>query len=87
MTKDEHIAALIAADVRIDEIISAYGGYHAEGLQAYVEAVPYDDELEQAGDKYGMVSPGCDPGAWVLAWVWVRNEDAGIEADDEDEED
>jgi hypothetical protein len=82
MTTEEHIAALIAAGVTIDKIINAYGGYHAEGLQAYVEGVDYTDELEKAGEAFGMVSPGADPGAWVLAWVWVRNEDAGIEEDE-----
>jgi hypothetical protein len=94
MTKEEyaaafatHVAALIEMRVPIDEIIGAYGSHHAEGLQAYVEAVDYDDELERAGGDVGMVSEGADPGAWVLAWVWVRNDEAGIENEpDEDEE-
>lgn len=35
-----------------------------------------DDECEI--DDEPMVSPGADEGAWVSAWVWVTNEEAGI---------
>ncbi len=43
-----------------------------------------NDDLEI--DDHPMVSLGGDPGAWVAAWVWVTDEDAGLEEDDEDEE-
>ena len=36
-----------------------------------------DGELEIDGDA--VVSMGEDPGAYVAAWVWVSNEEAGIE--------
>jgi hypothetical protein len=53
---------------------------------AYRNAVETDDELEV--DEDAIVSPGTDPGAWVHAWVWVTNEQAGIEPEeDEDDED
>ncbi|WP_276122647.1 hypothetical protein [Pararhizobium qamdonense] len=42
------------------------------------------DELEIDDDA--IVSPGSDPGAWVHAWVWVTNDDAGVETK-EDEDD
>jgi hypothetical protein len=44
-----------------------------------------DGELEI--DDGAIVSVGDDPGAYVQAWVWVSNEEAGIKEDEEDEED
>ncbi|MBX5130742.1 hypothetical protein HJB53_30090 [Rhizobium lentis] len=41
-----------------------------------------NDELEVDDDA--VVSPGDDPGAWVQAWIWIRNDEAGISEDDED---
>ena len=41
------------------------------------------DDLEIDDDP--NVSLGGDPGAWVHAWVWVSDEDAGIQTEDEDE--
>ncbi|QIG69335.1 hypothetical protein EVB78_133 [Rhizobium phage RHph_N1_15] len=45
-----------------------------------------NDELEVDDDA--VVSPGDDPGAWVHAWIWIRNDEAGIpdEEDDDDSE-
>lgn len=36
-----------------------------------------DGELEI--DDEAVVSPGDDPGAYVMAWRWIYNSDAGIE--------
>lgn len=52
-------------------------------LQAYRDAVETDDELKVDADA--VVSPGDDPGAWVMAWIWITNEQAGIETGDEEE--
>lgn len=42
-----------------------------------------DDDLEVDDDA--VVAPGDDPGAWVHAWIWIRNDEAGIpDADDDD---
>jgi hypothetical protein len=41
-----------------------------------------DDELEV--DEDAIVSVGSDPGAFVQAWIWISNEEAGIKDDDED---
>jgi hypothetical protein len=87
MSVEEHIAELLKAQVSIDAIISAYGRHHASGLQEYVEGVRYSDDLERAGGDVGMVSEGADPGAWVLAWVWVTDAEAGVERDAEDDAD
>lgn len=43
-------------------------------------------EIDQQG-PVAIVSKGEDAGAYVLAWVWVGDEDAGIEPADEDEDD
>ncbi|QNG62646.1 hypothetical protein B1VFA_014 [Rhizobium phage B1VFA] len=39
------------------------------------------DDLEIDDDP--RVSAGGDPGAWVHAWVWVRDDEAGIPDEDE----
>lgn len=49
----------------------------------YIDAVETDDELEIDPDT--VVSAGGDPGAWVMAWVWISDEQAGIKPEDEDE--
>lgn len=36
-----------------------------------------NDDLEV--DQDAVVSPGGDPGAWVQAWIWISDEEAGIE--------
>jgi len=45
--------------------------------QSYRDAISTHDELEVDDDA--MASVGDDPGAWVHAWIWVSNEEAGIE--------
>lgn len=56
------------------------------GDDAYRNAIETDDELEV--DPDAVVSRGGDPGCWVMAWLWVSDEQAGMEEpeDDEDEE-
>jgi hypothetical protein len=39
-------------------------------------AAPSNDDIEIDIDIDAIVSKGDDPGAWVHAWVWVRDEDA-----------
>jgi hypothetical protein len=50
-------------------------------LQAYRDAVETSDELEVDADA--IVSPGGDPGAFVMTWTWVSNEKAGIDEEEE----
>lgn len=38
------------------------------------------DELEIDADA--VVSAGADPGAWVHAWIWITNTEAGVVNDD-----
>ncbi|MBN8644045.1 MAG: hypothetical protein J0L61_02255 [Planctomycetes bacterium] len=50
----------------------------------YVEAArrEYEREGEIEIDDSAEVSMGDDPGAYVQAWVWVSNDEAGIEDED-----
>lgn len=43
------------------------------------------DELEI--DDTPEVSPGGDPGVWVAAWVWVSDQAAGVETEEESADD
>lgn len=45
----------------------------------------HDSELEV--DLPAVVSRGADDGAYVMAWVWVSNEDAGIPPGSDAEDD
>ncbi|WP_266032393.1 hypothetical protein [Brucella intermedia] len=51
---------------------------------AYRNAVETNDDLEV--DEDAIVTHGADAGAWVHAWVWVTDEKAGIEPEEEGEE-
>lgn len=56
-----------------------YAGHIAQARENYAsEDIEIDDTPE--------VSAGGDPGVWVAAWVWVRDDDVTPEGDDEDEE-
>jgi hypothetical protein len=47
-----------------------------------------DGEVEvDTQGKVPIVSKGEDAGAYVLGWIWVDDETAGVEADEEDEDD
>ncbi|WP_312470535.1 hypothetical protein [Rhizobium sp.] len=50
---------------------------------AFVSAVDTNDDLEVDSDA--VISRG-DEGAFVMGWIWVSNEAAGIEMSDVDED-
>lgn len=53
--------------------------------QKYRDAVPVSDgDLEC--DDGALVSRGDDPGAYVMCWKWIENEQAGIKTEEEDED-
>lgn len=59
------------------------------GLSAYADApgplgMCREGELEVDGDA--IVSESADGGAYVMAWLWVSDEDAGVERDEEEDE-
>lgn len=59
--------------------VGAFGQSSADN--AYVRAAQgKSEEGELEIDETAVVSDGSDPGAYVLAWVWVSNKDAGIDS-------
>lgn len=50
---------------------------YGEQQKRYIEAAQriYNDEGRIEVDDETAVSDGCDSGAYVMAWVWVSNED------------
>jgi len=51
---------------------------------AFIAAVDTDDDFEV--DEDAIVSRGEDDGAFVMSWVWVTNEAAGIPSEDLDDD-
>ena len=44
-----------------------------------------DDDVAVSDDAtVDFVKDGIDQGAWVQAWVWVREDDIALENDDDD---
>lgn len=74
-------------DAYIRERIAQYSDEGGEEAfrQGAREAWAREGEIEI--DPGAIVSMGGDPGAYVMAWVWVSNEEAGIESEEEDEDD
>lgn len=69
-----------AGQAIISRIRSAQEDQEGEDIGKYREAakeMATDGELEV--DDGAIVSRGDDPGAYVMAWLWVDNEKAGIE--------
>ena len=59
--------------------VAAFGQSAEEN--AYVRAAQGKaEEGELEIDETAVVSEGSDPGAYVLAWVWVSNTDAGVDS-------
>lgn len=75
--EDRQLLAQAVVRMKPDEDHEAY-------LAAAKEAVR-NKEGELEVDDDAVISAGGDPGAYVMAWLWVPNEDAGIPVDDEEE--
>ncbi|QIG69166.1 hypothetical protein EVB77_132 [Rhizobium phage RHph_N1_10] len=84
------IKTVTQAKDELQAILDRFGKIRADFDPAdpYREAAKQqaNDELEVDDDA--VVSPGDDPGAWVHAWIWIRNDEVGIpdEEDDDDSE-
>ena len=59
-----------------------------EPVAAQYRAAAQNNTISQEGklevDDGAVVSMGDDKGAYVQAWLWVSDEDAGIESDDDE---
>lgn len=76
----DRLAALVADGLTFSQAVQMFGDKqkadHPE-LDAYVAAFPEKEgEVECEGN--GIVSQGDDHGAYVMAWVWVSDETAGV---------
>jgi hypothetical protein len=72
--------------VSIGTVLDTLSEAQSETEQAYVAAAQgkaSDGNLEV--DSNAIASTGCDDGAYVLAWVWVSNAEAGVKPEDDDE--
>lgn len=83
---------------KLEEIIAVLNATGRESLVNALKPVEPtdDDDVYQSAairmfasddceiDVDAAVSKGGDPGAWVHCWRWVSNEDAGIEAEEDE---
>lgn len=89
-TLDDQLRALIAEGLTFGEALNVFG---AEQAAKRPELTPYAENASNAAafvhacrdgdgsfnlDDMPIVSKGEDPGAYVMAWVWVTDEDAGV---------
>lgn len=91
----DRLRALIADGLTFSQMVKVYADHQAEKepeLAPYYQnaaelAYVRDGEVEidtQGAGGAGIVSKGNDDGAYVLAWVWVPDDVAGIRADEEE---
>jgi hypothetical protein len=79
MTPEEREAKLkelIAAGLTFSDCTHAFG---SDEFDSYVQAARLhvrEGELEV--DTPAVVSRGADDGAYVMAWIWIDNQEAGI---------
>ena len=80
---DLHTADPLAVNLHALRSRITYFKDEQAGLGAYRSGVETDDDFEV--DPDACVSVGDAPGgAWVHTWVWVTNEQAGVEEDEEE---
>jgi hypothetical protein len=76
---DATVADEVSALIHIERTEKTFDP--ADPYRAYLQTQA-DDDMEVDDDA--IVSPGDDPGAFVHAWIWVRNDEAGVPDEDED---
>jgi hypothetical protein len=75
MEMKERLGALIADGLTIGECLRAFA---ADDNDPYVKAARQKATDTIEIDAQAVTSVG-DDGAWVTAWVWVSNAQAGLE--------
>ena len=84
-TIQERLLALKAEGLTFGACITAFGVDRDTDPFAKVAFENYQDEGSTEIDDFTVLSKSKD-GAYVMAWVWVSNEEAGIPSDEEEEE-
>lgn len=71
----------------LDKLTAAENDLTDPRAQAYIKAARenYHADGELEFDDETMVSMGSDEGAYVMAWKWIENGEAGLAAPDEDD--
>lgn len=70
----------------IRERVAYYADLDKNPLSAKYRDAAWSVGGEMEVDDDAVVSLGDDPGAYVMCWQWVTNEDAGIEPSEEQAE-
>lgn len=78
------LATLVKAGLTLGECIAAFADPEDDPYVVAAHDMQRDGELEI--DNPTVVSRGAPDGAYVMAWVWVSNADAGLPDDAEDDE-
>lgn len=81
MTPAATYAFLQANKLSFADCIRAFATEQDEVAAAYVSAAVtyYHEEGALEFDDTAIVSEGEDPGAYVMCWRWVTNEQAGVD--------
>ena len=85
--RDAALRALVEDGMSLSDCLRAFAAQPGTDQQRYVDAARAlhgSDDLEIADQ--GVVSMGDDPGAFVLAWVWVTDVEAGVTVEGGDDE-
>jgi hypothetical protein len=82
----------------IADMIKTFPGVKVREVRPFQQATPH--EVKTAQEVYGHYRDGneievdddagtseADDGTWVQAWLWLYNDDLGIEDDEEDDYD
>ena len=85
------LRAMIADGLDLGVVLSAFCDHqkatepHLDPYRDHAGDMNYVREGEVEIDDNAIVSKGDDAGAYVLGWVWVEDEVAGIETPEDDE--
>jgi len=75
---------LVGCGLMLKRIAESQVENNSDLHRKYREAISSIDGKMEIDDD-AIVSIGADDGAYIMAWVWVTNEDAGIESEDEED--
>lgn len=86
MTPQEQLTAAIAAGLTFADCVKAFAGKHSPNEAKYVAAARdvWHKEGEIEIDDTTICSGSSGPGDYVLAWVWIDDETAGVETEEEE---
>lgn len=81
---EAELQKLIKSGLTFAQCVNALGAEEGPFINAARELKQREGEVEF--DDHVVISDS-DEGAYVMAWVWVSNEEAGVEPEDDDDDD